>query len=87
MNPDDKSLFLDAMEDVQPLKRCTDIHWQQSRNTRARQDIDTEQLDNFLTWVSLSYCRLTSRWRSSAKASSRALLISCVRVNTPDRPA
>ncbi|OQD50461.1 DNA endonuclease SmrA [Enterobacter cancerogenus] len=49
MNPDDKTLFLDAMEDVQPLKRCTDIHWQQSRNTRVRQDIDTEQLDNFLT--------------------------------------
>lgn len=49
MNPDDKSLFLDAMEDVQPLKRCADIHWQQSRNTRARQEIDTEQLDNFLT--------------------------------------
>uniref|UniRef100_UPI003D6ED6A0 DNA endonuclease SmrA n=2 Tax=Gammaproteobacteria TaxID=1236 RepID=UPI003D6ED6A0 len=49
MNPDDKSLFLDAMEDVQPLKRCTDIHWQQSRNTRVRQEIDTEQLDNFLT--------------------------------------
>ncbi len=37
MNPDDKSLFLDAMEDVQPLKRCADIHWQPSRNTRARQ--------------------------------------------------
>ena len=35
MNPDDKSLFLDAMEDVQPLKRCTDIHWQQSRITAA----------------------------------------------------
>ncbi|HHA2045581.1 TPA: DNA endonuclease SmrA, partial [Enterobacter cloacae] len=49
MNPDDKSLFLDAMEDVQPLKRCADIHWQPSRNTRARQEIDTEQLDNFLT--------------------------------------
>jgi DNA-nicking Smr family endonuclease len=28
MNPDDKSLFLDAMEDVQPMKRCSDIHWQ-----------------------------------------------------------
>lgn len=27
MSPDDKSLFLDAVEDVQPLKRCTDIHW------------------------------------------------------------
>ncbi|EPE5087685.1 Smr/MutS family endonuclease, partial [Escherichia coli] len=25
MNLDDKSLFLDAMEDVQPLKRATDV--------------------------------------------------------------
>ena len=49
MNPDDKSLFLDAMEDVQPLKRCTDIHWQPERNSRTRQELDTEQLDNFLT--------------------------------------
>ncbi|WP_061708993.1 DNA endonuclease SmrA [Pseudenterobacter timonensis] len=49
MNPDDKSLFLDAMEDVQPLKRCTDIHWQPNRNQRARRTIDIAQLDNFLT--------------------------------------
>lgn len=49
MNPDDKSLFLDAMEDVQPLKRRADLHWQPSRNARTRQEIDTEQLDNFLT--------------------------------------
>lgn len=49
MNPDDKSLFLDAMEDVQPLKRNTDVHWQPSRNARAPQRIDTLQLDNFLT--------------------------------------
>ncbi len=27
MNLDDKSLFLDAMEDVQPLKRNDDVHW------------------------------------------------------------
>ncbi|STS82436.1 Smr domain protein [Klebsiella pneumoniae] len=27
MNLDDKSLFLDAMEDVQPLKRNNDVHW------------------------------------------------------------
>ena len=27
MNLDDKSLFLDAMEDVQPLKRKNDVHW------------------------------------------------------------
>ncbi len=27
MNLDDKSLFLDAMEDVQPLKRHSDVHW------------------------------------------------------------
>ncbi|MDA8479858.1 DNA endonuclease SmrA [Citrobacter sp. Awk 4] len=49
MNPDDTSLFLDAMEDVQPLKRCTDIHWQPTRNQRAPQHLDTLQLDNFLT--------------------------------------
>ncbi|MEB6377478.1 DNA endonuclease SmrA [Leclercia adecarboxylata] len=49
MNPDDKSLFLDAMEDVQPLKRCTDVHWQPGRNARVRQVVDTTQLDNFLT--------------------------------------
>lgn len=49
MNPDDKSFFLDAMEDVQPLKRCADIHWQPSRNTRTREEVDSEQLDNFLT--------------------------------------
>ncbi|MGY6029614.1 DNA endonuclease SmrA [Phytobacter sp. AG2a] len=49
MNPDDKSLFLDAMEDVQPLKRCADVHWQPGRKTRAPTQIDTLQLDNFLT--------------------------------------
>lgn len=49
MNPDDKSLFLDAMEDVQPLKRCADIHWQPGRKARTPMQIDTLQLDNFLT--------------------------------------
>lgn len=49
MNPDDKSLFLDAMEDVQSLKHCADIYWQPSRNTRPRQTLNAEQLDNFLT--------------------------------------
>lgn len=49
MNPDDASLFLDAMGDVEPLKGCTDIHWQPSRNPRAPARIDTLQLDNFLS--------------------------------------
>jgi DNA-nicking Smr family endonuclease len=49
MNLDDKSLFLDAMEDVQPLKRCNDVHWQPNRNTRKPHTLDTLQLDNFLT--------------------------------------
>ena len=44
-----ESLFLDAMEDVQPLKRCADVHWQPVRNVRTPQRIDTLQLDNFLT--------------------------------------
>lgn len=49
MTPDDRSLFLDAMQDVQPLKRCTDIHWQPAPKARDKQPIDLEQLDNFLT--------------------------------------
>lgn len=49
MNPDDKLLFLDAMEDVQPLKRSADVHWQPSHNSRTLQRVDTLQLDNFLT--------------------------------------
>lgn len=35
MNLDDKSLFLDAMEDVQPLKRSTDVLWHPTRNQRT----------------------------------------------------
>ena len=49
MNLDDKSLFLGAMEDVQPLKHNHDVHWHPARNTRAAQRIDPLQLDNFLT--------------------------------------
>lgn len=49
MNPEEKSLFLDAMDDVQPLKQCHDVHWQPVRNSRTRQQIDTLQMDNFLT--------------------------------------
>lgn len=54
MNLDDKSLFLDAMEDVQPLKRATDVHWHPTRNQRAPQRIDTLQLDNFSPPISTS---------------------------------
>jgi hypothetical protein len=64
-----------------------DIHWQPSRNTRARQEVDTEQLDNFLTLGFLELLPRKNRWRSSAKGCSRALLISCARVNMPARPA
>jgi DNA-nicking Smr family endonuclease len=49
MNLDDKSLFLGAMEDVQPLKRHNDVHWHPERKTRVPQRVDTLQLDNFLT--------------------------------------
>lgn len=53
MNLDDKSLFLDAMEDVQPLKRATDVTGIQRVTQRAPQRIDTRQLDNFLIhWIS-----------------------------------
>ena len=48
MNLDDKSLFLGAMEDVQPLKRGNDVHWHPERNPRPTQRLDVLQLDNFL---------------------------------------
>ena len=40
MNLDDKSLFLDAMEDVQPLKRATDVHWHPTV-TNVRRSVST----------------------------------------------
>ncbi|EMH4160983.1 DNA endonuclease SmrA [Pluralibacter gergoviae] len=49
MQPDDKSLFLDAMEDVQPLKFRSETRWQPQRNLRPRQEVDILQLDNPLT--------------------------------------
>lgn len=49
MNLDDKSLFLDAMDDVKPLKNCTDTQWIKRTKENASQKIDTLQLDNFLT--------------------------------------
>lgn len=49
MHPDDKSLFLDAMEDVQPLKQRSETYWQPQRNSRTARQVDTLQLDNFLT--------------------------------------
>ncbi|BDH45779.1 DNA endonuclease SmrA [Salmonella enterica subsp. enterica serovar Choleraesuis] len=48
MNPDEKSLFLDAMADVQPLKSCHSL-WLKKSNTRSRSPEDLQQLDNFLT--------------------------------------
>ncbi|MBJ3590521.1 DNA endonuclease SmrA [Salmonella enterica subsp. enterica serovar Saintpaul] len=49
MNPDDASLFLDAMGDVEPLKGAANVHWQPVRNLRAPTRIDTLQLDNPLS--------------------------------------
>lgn len=72
MNPDDKSLFLDAMEDVQPLKRCADIHWQPSRNTRARQRLIPS---SWITSSPLGFLELLpwmSRWHFSVKGYNRA---------------
>jgi hypothetical protein len=87
MNPDDKSLFLDAMEDVQSLKRCADIHWQPSRNTRTRQALNTEQLDNFLTLGFLELLPLAEPLAFQREGVQQGLLISSVPVNIPARPA
>ncbi len=49
MNLDDKSLFLDAMEDVKPLKNCASSQWIKPVKDKKPPKIDAVQLDNFLT--------------------------------------
>ena len=70
MNLDDKSLFLDAMEDVQPLKRNNDVHWHPGRNSRAPQRVDTLQLDNFLTTGYLDIVPLATPLCSPSRLNS-----------------
>ncbi|MBB3320616.1 DNA endonuclease SmrA [Atlantibacter sp. RC6] len=49
MKPDDKSLFLEAMDDVKPLKNASCTTWQKPKPARAVASVDVLQLDNFLT--------------------------------------
>ncbi|RPH30697.1 DNA endonuclease SmrA [Buttiauxella warmboldiae] len=49
MNLDEKSLFLDAMEDVKPLKNCNSSRWLKPAQQKVVQKPDIAQLDNFLT--------------------------------------
>lgn len=49
MNLDEKSLFLDAMEDVKPLKNCNSSQWIKPAKEKVVQKLDVVQLDNFLT--------------------------------------
>lgn len=87
MNLDDKALFLDAMEDVQPLKRRTDVHWQPTRNLKAPQRIDTLQLDNFLTTGFLDILPLNEPLEFRREGLQQGLSTNCVVANTRSRPA
>ena len=87
MNLDDKALFLDAMEDVQPLKRHTDVHWQPTRNLKTPQRIDTLQLDNFLTTGFLDMLTLNEPLNFVGKDCSRVSSTSYAVGNTLSRPA
>lgn len=49
MKPDDKSLFLEAMDDVKPLKNASCTTWQKPKPARTVAPVDVLQLDNFLT--------------------------------------
>ncbi|TNV19407.1 DNA endonuclease SmrA [Buttiauxella sp. B2] len=60
MNLDEKSLFLDAMEDVKPLKNCNSRQWLKPAKDKVVQKPDTEQLDNFLTTDFLEIIPLTT---------------------------
>lgn len=45
MNLDDKDLFLEAMNDVTPLKDCATIHWLKSPSTKAPRAVASRQED------------------------------------------
>lgn len=49
MEPRDKSLFLEAMSDVTPLKNCETQHWLKPQKMPGQHKPDLAQLDNFLT--------------------------------------
>lgn len=49
MEPEDKSLFLEAMGEVTPLKNCENQYWLKQQKTPVRSPPDLSQLDNFLT--------------------------------------
>ena len=50
MSFNDEDLFKDAMEDVTPLKDCSNILWLKSPSTKSpRQRQEEQQLDNPLT--------------------------------------
>lgn len=87
MNLDDKSLFLDAMEDVQPLKRNHDVHWHPGRNSRAPQRVDTLQLDNFLTTGYLDIVPLATPLEFKREGLQSGVLDKLRRGNTASRRA
>ncbi len=87
MNLDDKSLFLDAMEDVQPLKRKNDVHWHPGRNSRAPQRVDTLQLDNFLTTGYLDIVPLATPLEFKREGLQSGVLDKLRRGNTASRRA
>ncbi len=87
MNLDDKSLFLDAMEDVQPLKRNNDVHWHPGRNSRPRNaSIPCSWIIFSPPAISIS-CRSPRRWSLSEKGCRAACWISCGGGNTASRRA
>jgi DNA-nicking Smr family endonuclease len=60
MNLDEKSLFLEAMEDVKPLKDCNSSQWLKPAKEKRVHKPDIEQLDNFLTTDFLEIIPLTT---------------------------
>lgn len=60
MNLDEKSLFLEAMEDVKPLKDCNSNQWLKPAKEKRVHKLDIEQLDNFLTTDFLEIIPLTT---------------------------
>ncbi|GAL53057.1 hypothetical protein YdaL [Escherichia albertii NBRC 107761 = DSM 17582] len=87
MNLDDKSLFLDAMEDVQPLKCATDVHWHPTVTNVRHSVLIRFSLIIFSPLDFSISSRSTSRWNFAGKDCNMECLISYAVANIRNRPA
>ena len=86
MDPDDKSLFLDAMADVKPLK--TSLHYTPFTKKQQQPPV-LMMMNRKIRWPKVFWisCRARRRLFFSGMVYSKVWLINCAQGNIPNKPA